>query len=172
MNAYDVINAGFALVAGWFWLQNTATAFRDEEIKGMKPYVLITYILWGMYCVPFMLQTGSPYSAAAFAFLTFANATYAFAYWLFAGTFNYDIASHRLRWRIIRFLKRRPKFASGGIVNVNVKTLIGERGPEHIVPLPWHWCQCCGDETRHDLDGHCMVCDTKNMEKVNVDPAN
>lgn len=157
----DFVNAAFVFIVACLWLRSTAQAWRDEEIKGMTGSLVSFYLAWSLYAVWLFFHLQSPVSGWLFAFLAVTQTIYLFSYWVFAGPINYDRRRDRARlWCMFR-VRRIMSFGSAALEEI--VDLPAFLPPDRVMSvLPIHNCRVCGTETRHDLDGHCMICDTKN----------
>ena len=174
------MNAAFVFVVACLWCRSTVQAWRDEEIKGMTGSLVAFYLAWSLYAVWLFFHLSNPISGYLFGFLAGTQTLYLFSYWIFAGPINYDRPRDRARlWFLFRIRRLgilaaaaveenadMPRFASGGYYEPKGPLpLVGEHVTETVLPrcvLPLQQCNTCGFETHHDLDGHCMICDTRN----------
>lgn len=138
----DYINSGFIIFVAIMWLRSARYAIRNEDIAEKEPIFTAVYCAWSIFSVFWMLALGYWASAALFMALGAAQAIFLLLCFIYCGTFNFDRRRDRVRWKLITTIRhmREPR-------------------AKHA-ELPWKWCQLCGDETRHDLDGHCMICDS------------
>lgn len=168
-----VANAAFVAIVARVQLAAAKCVVEQESAPGPASRIVRLYFAWTCYTVWYFHFLADDISAVMYAVLGCAQLTFLLACYLFEGTFNYDRRRDRIRWKIIRLLRRIREplpgdfFAKGGIVNTKDYPLMGERpGGESIMTraaydklkLPVKFCPTCGDETHHDFDGFCMVC--------------
>lgn len=158
----DIINATLEFVGGCLIWMHTARAWRDEEIKGVHWGPFVFFWTWGVYNLWYYSHIGQPISGAVAFMPCLATTAYLFTYWIFAGNFNYEKRNDRARWwflsRINRLRGPRPTLG-----DMLLDAIEQDRRDEVLrdAALPSTHCNTCGFVTRHDLDGHCMICDHK-----------
>ncbi len=154
----DLGNAVLEFIGGCLiWLHSIRT-WKDEEIKGVSVWPFVFFWTWGIYNCWYYAHIGQPISGAVAFMPALANSAFLFSYWLFAGPFNYDRRRDRIRWWLVSRINRLlGKFCYLGEAVLEAADL----PTRTTAALPEKQCNVCGMITKHDLDGHCIICDTK-----------